>query len=79
MIFYNSLLYLLEPFESWESLDTEFFRDLLLLGGIDLGEEEWWIIFGKSFSSLFIFWSKLFAVTTIIVNMVRIIQKTLCF
>jgi len=54
----------MEPFESWESLDTEFFRDLLLLGGIDLGKEEWWIIFGKSFSSLFIFWSKLFAVTT---------------
>jgi hypothetical protein len=53
-----------EPFESWESLDTEFLGDLLLLSGVNLSKEERWIIFGKSFSSGFIFWSKLFAVTT---------------
>jgi len=53
-----------EPFESWESLDTEFLGDLLLLSGVNLGKEEWWIIFGKSFSSCFILWSELFAVTT---------------
>ena len=44
-------------------MDTEFFRDLLLLSGVNLSNEEWWIIFGKSFSSLFVFWSKLFAVS----------------
>jgi hypothetical protein len=52
-----------EPFKSWESLDTEFFRDLLLLSGVNLGNKEWWIVFGESFSSLFIFWGKLLAVT----------------
>jgi len=35
-----------------------------VLGGVHLGNEEWWIIFGKGLSSLFVFWSKLFAVTT---------------
>jgi len=53
----------MEPFESWESLDTEFFSDLLLLGGVNLGNKEWWIVFGESFGSLLVFWSKLFAVT----------------
>jgi len=53
----------MEPFESWESLDTEFFSDLLLLGGVNLGNKEWWIVFGESFGSSFVFWSKLFAVT----------------
>ena len=65
MIFYNSFLYLLEPFEGWESLDTELLGEFLLLSGVNLSKEEWWVIFGKSFSSLFVFWSKLFAVSTI--------------
>ena len=47
-------------------MDTEFLGDLLLLSGVNLSKEERWIIFGKSFSSGFIFWSELFAVTTII-------------
>jgi hypothetical protein len=59
-----SMFSVFEPFESWESLDTEFFCKLLLLSGVNLSNEEWWIIFGKSFSSLFVVWSKLFAVTT---------------
>lgn len=53
-----------EPFEGWESLDTEFLSEFLLLSGVNLSKEEWWVIFGESFSSLFIFWSKLFAVST---------------
>jgi len=52
-----------EPLESWESLDSEFLSDLLLLGGVNLGNEEWWIVFGESFGSSFVLWSKLFAVT----------------
>jgi len=53
-----------EPFECWESLDTEFLSEFLLLGGVNLSNEEWWIILGESLGSLFVFWSKLFAVTT---------------
>ena len=60
-------------------MDTEFFSDLLLLGGVNLGNKEWWIVFGESFGSSFVFWSKLFAVTAINVKMVRIRQKMLCF
>jgi len=40
-----------EPFEGWESLDTEFFGGLLVFGGIKLGKSKWWIVLGKSFSS----------------------------
>lgn len=53
----------MEPLESWESLDSEFLRDLLLLGGVNLGNKEWWIVFGESLGSLLVFWSKFFAVT----------------
>ena len=34
-----------------------------MLGGVNLGNKEWWIVFGESFSSLDVFWGKLFAVT----------------
>jgi len=44
-------------------LDTEFFGDLLLLGGVNLGKEEWWIILSKSLGSSFVLWSEFFAVT----------------
>jgi len=69
----------MEPFECWESLDSKFLRDLLLLGGVNLGNKEWWIVFGESFSSLDVFWGKLFAVTAKKVNMVRACQKKSVF
>ena len=72
-------MYLLEPFESWESLDTEFLGDLLLLSGVNLGKEEWWIILSKSFSSCFILWGELFAVTTIYVTWLELIKLCCVF
>jgi len=72
-------LYLLEPFESWESLDTEFLGDLLLLGGVNLGKEEWWIILSKSLGSSFVLWSELFAVTTIFVIWLDMIKLCCVF
>jgi hypothetical protein len=53
-----------EPFKGWESLNAEFFGNLLLFGGVNLSKEEWWIVFGKSFSSLSVLWGKFFAVST---------------
>jgi hypothetical protein len=50
--------YLHKPFKGWESLDTEFFGNLLLLSGINLSKEERWIQFRESFSSFLVFWSK---------------------
>jgi hypothetical protein len=44
-------------------LDTESFGELLLLGGINFTEGEWWVILSKDFSSSAVFWCKLFAVT----------------
>ena len=60
-------------------MDSEFFRDLLLLSGVNLGNKEWWIVFGESLGSLLVFWSKFFAVTAKKVNMVRNLSKKECF
>jgi hypothetical protein len=53
-----------EPFESWETLDSIFLGDFLLFSGVNLGNEEWWIILGKGGGSSNVFWSKFFAVST---------------
>jgi len=45
-------------------LDTESLAEFLFDGGIDLGEGEWWIVFGKDLGGGAEFWSKLLAVTT---------------
>ena len=60
-------------------MDSEFFRDLLLLSGVNLGNKEWWIVFGESLGSLLVFWSKFFAVTAKKVNMVRNLSKKSVF
>jgi len=44
-------------------LDTESLGEFLLFGGINFGEGEWWVVFGKDFSSSAVLWCKLFAVT----------------
>ena len=46
-------------------MDTESLAEFLFDGGIDLGEGEWWIVFGKDLGGGAEFWSKLLAVTTI--------------
>jgi len=51
------LLFLInEPFKSWESLDSKSFGHFLLLSSVDLSNIHWWIFFGKSFCSRFVFW-----------------------
>ena len=58
------MIYLREPEESWESLDSELLGDLLLLGGIDLTEWKRWVLLGKGLSGTGVFWCELFAVST---------------
>jgi hypothetical protein len=53
----------LEPRESWETLNAESLGKSLLLGSINLCESNWWIILGKNFGSSLILWGKLLAVT----------------
>jgi len=60
-------------------LDTEFFGDLLLLSGVNLGKEEWWIILSKSLGSSFVLWSEFFAVTAINVNWLEMIKLCCVF
>jgi len=53
-----------EPFKSWETLNSKFFGNLLLFGCVNLSKEEWWVVFGKCFSSSNVLWSKFFTVST---------------
>lgn len=58
------LLSVFEEVKCWETLDAESFSEGLLLGGIDLSETEWWVIFAQGFGSLLVLWSEFLAVST---------------
>jgi hypothetical protein len=53
-----------EPFKGWESLDTELFGNLLVFGGIKLGDKERWVVLGEGLGSGNILWDEFLAVTT---------------
>lgn len=64
--FPTCILYLLEKVHGWESFNTEFFGQLLLISSINLTEHNFWsfVRLCKFLSCSGIFWSKCFAVTT---------------
>jgi len=63
--FYNLFpVYLLEPVESGETLDAESLSELLLSGGVHLGESDWWIVLRKDFGSSGVLRLESLAVTT---------------
>ena len=46
-------------------MDTESLGESLLLGGINLGDGEWWVVLGEGLSGSGVLWGKLLAVSTI--------------
>lgn len=58
------ICYLLEEEESWEALDAVFVGELFVLGGVNLGEGERWVILGQHLSGGSVLGGELLAVST---------------
>lgn len=54
-----------EPEEGWESLDAVLLGELLLLGGINFTEWDWWVVLGQFEGGARVLWGKLLAMSAI--------------
>jgi len=57
-------LSIFEEEEGWEALDAEFLSEFLLFGCVNLGNGEWWVVFGQDFCGGSVLWGKFLAVAT---------------
>lgn len=53
-------------------MDGESLSESLLLGGINLGKEKWWVPFAQFLGSTGVLWGKFLAVTTMVKQNIRI-------
>lgn len=58
------LLSVLEEHKGWETLDGESLGQGLVDGGVNLGDEEWWVSLTQLLGSAGILWSQLLAMAT---------------
>jgi hypothetical protein len=58
------LFYLLKEEQGWVTFDSKSLGDSLLLGSVDLGKWDCWVLGSEFLGGGGVFWGKLLAVTT---------------